>query len=38
VARQIAVKHKYTLWVTAAEQAAMQRIILNTCPGRRVPT
>jgi hypothetical protein len=36
VARQIAVKHKYRLWVTAAEQAAMQRI-LTTCPAQRVP-
>jgi Excalibur calcium-binding domain/Protein of unknown function (DUF1524) len=37
VARQIGVKKKYALWVTAAEQAAMQRI-LSTCPGKRVPT
>ena len=36
VARQIAVKQKYALWVTVAEREAMQRI-LNTCPGQRVP-
>lgn len=37
VARQIAVKAKYRLWVTKAEKAAMQRI-LSTCPAQRVPT
>ncbi len=37
VARQIAVKSKYRLWVTKAEKAAMQRI-LGACPGQRVPT
>lgn len=31
VARQITVKAKYTLWVTAAEKEAMQRV-LATCP------
>jgi hypothetical protein len=36
VARQIAVKKKYALWVTAAERAAMQRV-LSTCPGQLVP-
>lgn len=36
VARQIAVKKKYGLWVVAPEKAAMQRI-LNTCPLRRIP-
>lgn len=36
VARQIAVKQKYHLWVTAAEHDAMQRI-LNTCPGQVLP-
>lgn len=33
VARQVAVKVKYHLWVTAAERAAMQRI-LNGCPAQ----
>ncbi len=37
VARQIAVKAKYRLWVTRAEKAAMQRI-LSSCPSQRVPT
>jgi hypothetical protein len=36
VARQIAVKEKYNLWVTAAEKAAMVRI-LNGCGEQRVP-
>ncbi|HET9127938.1 MAG TPA: HNH endonuclease family protein [Propionibacteriaceae bacterium] len=33
VARQVAVKRKYGLWVTSAEQAAMVRV-LTSCPGR----
>ena len=33
VARQIAVKVKYRLWVTAAERAAMSRILAG-CPGQ----
>ena len=37
VARQIAVKHKYGVWVTAAERDAMVRI-LQTCPGQALPT
>jgi hypothetical protein len=37
VARQIAVKRKYSLWVTSAEHDAMQRI-LNTCPEQELPT
>ena len=37
VARQIAVKAKYRLWVTKAEKAAMTRI-LAACPDQRVPT
>jgi len=37
VARQIAVKAKYGLWVKAAERDAMNRI-LDTCPDERVPT
>jgi len=35
VARQITVKAKYTLWVTAAEKEAMQRV-LATCPAQPV--
>jgi len=37
VARQIAVKVKYTLWVTAAERDAMQGV-LNSCPDQTMPT
>ena len=36
-ARQIAVKAAYRLSVTAAERAAMQKI-LGTCPAQKVPT
>jgi hypothetical protein len=36
VARQIAVKAKYTLWVTAAEKDAMQRVLAG-CIGQQVP-
>lgn len=36
VARQIAVKQKYGLWVTAAEKAAMQRV-LNSCKDQPLP-
>jgi len=36
VARQVAVKHKYGLWVTPAERAAMLRV-LQACPGQAVP-
>lgn len=36
VARQIAVKAKYQLWVTQAEKDAMQRV-LGECPEQRVP-
>jgi len=36
VARQIAVKYKYHLWVTSAEHDAMARV-LATCPNRTVP-
>lgn len=36
VARQIAVKIKYTLWVTQAEHDAMQNI-LKTCPDQVLP-
>jgi hypothetical protein len=36
VARQVAVKVKYALWVTAAEGAAIARI-LSGCPGEPLP-
>lgn len=36
VARQIAVKAKYELWVSEAEQAAMRRV-LGSCPNQVVP-
>ncbi len=36
VARQIAVKQKYTLWVTAAEKVAMQTILAK-CPSQTLP-
>jgi hypothetical protein len=37
VARQIAVKAKYQLWVTEAEKGAMMQV-LSTCPGQALPT
>ena len=37
VARQIAVKQKYSLWVTQAEHDAMADI-LNKCPGQLLPS
>jgi hypothetical protein len=36
VARQIAVKKKYRLWVTGAEKDAMKRV-LSSCPTQKVP-
>jgi len=36
IARQIAVKHKYKLWVTSAERDSMSRV-LKTCPNQLVP-
>lgn len=36
VARQIAVKKKYRLWVKPAEKDAMARV-LSSCPGQRLP-
>lgn len=36
VARQIAVKAKYSIWVTAAEKDAMARILAK-CPDEKVP-
>lgn len=37
VARQIAVKKKYSLWVTRSEYDAMARVLL-TCPEQTLPT
>lgn len=37
VARQIAVKAKYQLWVTAAEKNAILQV-LSSCPGQMLPT
>ena len=37
IARQIAVKQKYSLWVIPAEQEAM-RTVLNSCPAQTLPT
>ncbi len=37
VARQVAVKRKYGLWVTAAEKQAMTRV-LSACPTQALPT
>lgn len=37
VARQIAVKKKYSLWVTRSEYDAMARI-LQACPSQNIPT
>lgn len=36
VARQIAVKKKYEVWITSAEKSAMKRV-LNGCPGQILP-
>jgi len=36
VARQVAVKYKYGLWLTAAEKAAILKI-LETCPKQLIP-
>jgi hypothetical protein len=37
VARQVAVKAKYQLWVTSAEKDAITRV-LATCPGQPLPS
>ncbi|GAA2244392.1 hypothetical protein GCM10010401_17070 [Rarobacter faecitabidus] len=37
VARQIAVKAEYRLWVTKAERSAMEKV-LTGCPGQTIPT
>jgi hypothetical protein len=34
VARQVAVKHKYRVWITRAEHDAIARILAR-CPGQR---
>jgi hypothetical protein len=36
VARQVAVKQRYRLWVTAAEREAISRV-LRSCPGQALP-
>ncbi|HET6747561.1 MAG TPA: HNH endonuclease family protein [Candidatus Saccharimonadales bacterium] len=36
VARQIAVKSKYALWITSAEKEAMARVLAD-CPGQKMP-
>ncbi len=36
VARQVAIKTKYRLWVTQAEKDAIDRV-LATCPGQKLP-
>ncbi len=36
VARQIAIKKKYNLWVTVAEKNAMLQV-LSSCPGQQLP-
>lgn len=37
VARQIAIKHKYSLWITQAEHDAIESI-LNNCPNQLLPS
>ncbi|EST26573.1 HNH endonuclease family protein [Streptomyces roseochromogenus] len=37
VATQVAVKKKYGLWVTAAEKAAMKKVLAG-CPDQKLPT
>lgn len=37
VARQVAVKLKYKIWVIAAEKAAIKRV-LSSCPTQKLPT
>ncbi len=37
VARQIAVKHRYQLWVTTPEKQAMQRVLAR-CPNQQLPS
>jgi hypothetical protein len=37
VARQIAVKVSYDLWLTPSEKSAMERV-LERCPNQRIPS
>jgi hypothetical protein len=37
VARQVAVKAKYDLWVTSAEKDAIDQILLTDCPAQPIP-
>ena len=37
VARQTAVKAKYGLWMTAAEHGAIEKVLLDKCPGQLIP-
>jgi hypothetical protein len=37
VARQIAIKQKYSLWVTQSEKDAMTKVLVG-CPGQKLPT
>lgn len=37
VARQLAIKRKYKLWVTSNEKNAMRRVLV-TCPKQKLPT
>lgn len=37
VARQLAVKRKYHLWVTSSEKTSMVAV-LSACPGQKLPT
>jgi hypothetical protein len=37
VARQIAIKQKYSLWITQAEKESMVRV-LSACPGQQLPS
>ena len=37
VARQVAVKAKYHLWMTSAEKATISSVLTTKCPQQRVP-
>lgn len=37
VARQVAVKSKYKLWMTSAEKSQISQILTSKCPGQLVP-
>jgi hypothetical protein len=36
VSRQVAIKYKYSLWVTSPEKAAIVRV-LEKCPEQKIP-